>query len=325
MPPPRPDEWRFVSEGSTEIATRAETAVAALARRRRGLVTRADLRACGVSDATIAEWIRRGRLVRIHRGVYAYGHASLTAEGRWLAAVLACGPGAVLSHRSAAAAWALLPSARSRFDVIVAGAGGRELPLVDAHRCRLRPDDRTELGGLPITTPMRTLVDLAAVVSPARLERAVEAAERLGSLDLRAVDAILARTPRRRGAAALRAALAAHRPEHAWTRSGIERAALALVERAGLPRPQVNTVVAGHEVDLCWPEARLVAELDTTAFHGTVAAFHRDRARDAELAVAGWRVVRLSDRQLAGDPDAVAATLRALLRPPDARRTRARA
>ncbi|HEY8584088.1 MAG TPA: type IV toxin-antitoxin system AbiEi family antitoxin domain-containing protein [Capillimicrobium sp.] len=289
--------------------------MAAIAARQHGVVSRAQLRAA-LGQATVDRWVRAGRLVRLHRGVYAYGHAALTGDGRWMAAVLACGERSTLGVRSAGASWALLTTSRTRVDVIVRGAAGRGLDLVDAHRFRLHPSERTERNGIPITTPMRTLVDLAAVERPHRLARAVEAAERLRLLDLAEIDAILARAPRRRGARALREALRAHRPEHAWTRSGVERAAVALIERHGLPRPRVNAVVDGHEVDLCWPAERLVAELDTPDFHGTRAAFERDRARDAQLTAARWRVIRLTGERLRQEPEAVAAQLRALLRPP---------
>ncbi|HEU4656380.1 MAG TPA: type IV toxin-antitoxin system AbiEi family antitoxin domain-containing protein [Capillimicrobium sp.] len=312
-PPHTPgNEWRVSLADRDELATRRVARVAAA---QDGVLSTRDLLAAGLSRAAISRWLAAGRLVRIHRGVYAYGHAALTPNGRRLAAVLACGPGAVLSHRSAAAAWGLLTTHRPRFDVITAGAAGRALDGIDAHRCRLHPSERTMLGALPITTVARTIVDLAAVESQARLERAIVAAERAALLDLREIDAIVARAPRRRGTRRLRAALAAYRPEHAWTRSELERATLALIERHGLPRPSVNALVAGHEVDLHWPGDALVVELDTLGTHGGAAAFHGDRARDQDLTAAGQRVIRLTDRQVADEPARVAATLRALLRP----------
>jgi Protein of unknown function (DUF559) len=152
------------------------------------------------------------------------------------------------------------------------------------------------------------------VVRPERLERVVEEAERLGLFDGRAVERLLARNRGRRGVSALRAAMAVARPDSSWTRSALERRFLDLCRDAALPPPAVNVWVAGHEVDMVWLDRHLVVELDGYAFHRTRAAFERDRARDAALQVAGFRVMRLSPRRLEADEAGILADVEALLR-----------
>jgi Protein of unknown function (DUF559) len=204
-----------------------------------------------------------------------------------MAAILACGDKSMLSHRPAGAAWDLLGYEGRRIDVIVP-------------------------RGIPVTSVSRTLLDLAEVVRVNLLERAFETAERLNLLDLMAIEELLSRCLRHRGRRALIDVLRRHRVPF-MTRSELERAFLELCRDAGLPLPLLNVIVEGFEVDAVWLECKLVVELDSHEFHLTRAAFERDRVRDANLQLAGYRVIRITHRRLQDEPEAIVATLRALL------------
>jgi very-short-patch-repair endonuclease len=247
--------------------------------------------------------LRVGRLHRLHRGVYMLGHGAAGREARALAAVLACGPGAVLSHRSAGAWWGLLDTRRADVDVTASrGRGARS--GIDVHRARaLDVADTTTQRGMPITTASRTLLDLAAVVPAHRLERALAQAERLHVYDHRAVLDVVARCNGHRGAGALRAAVDRGAE---LTRSDLEARVLAAIRRAGLPAPRINdrVVVPGHaplEADFHWPAEQLIVETDGYETHGTRAAFDADRRRDAALQAAGYRVLRFTARSAASE------------------------
>jgi very-short-patch-repair endonuclease len=286
-------------------------ALITLADRQYGVVAREQLRAIGMSDTEIRNAIRRGRLRRMHRAVYAVGHRALRAEGHWLAAVLAGGPGTALSHRSAAALWELCRSDRGRIDIIVCTRRGDPDPALDVHRPRrLDAADVTSHKGIAVTTVARTLADLAGVVGDPVLARAVAQAEVLGLYDHGALCDVLNRSNGRRGARALRAAIDT---SPTFTRSELEGRFLRMCAKHGLPKPLVNVVVCGHEVDFFWPAARLIVETDGHTYHGTRHAFETDRVRDAELTVAGYRVIRITYRRLRTDPAGVAATIRALV------------
>jgi REase_MTES_1575 len=238
-------------------------------------------------------------------------------EGRWLAAVLACGDRAVLSRRSAAALWGLRPS--DAIEVTVLGRSRHRRRGIVVHSSRDLPaGDRTTRRAIPVTTVPRTLVDLAGVVNKRDLERTLEEAERLRLLDLAALRRILERGSRRQGTPLVREILGDALPGAAATRSELERRFLVLCRRAGLPLPAVNVTVAGFEVDAAWPEARLVVELDGHAYHRTRAAFERDRARDTALQLAGFRVLRVTHRRLEQEPAAVLNAVRSLLDLPTA-------
>jgi very-short-patch-repair endonuclease len=293
----------------TQVAKDGE--IAALAGRQYGVVSRAQLLALGLSGSAIGRRVRGGRLHPVHRGVYAVGHASLTREARYLAAVLASGPGAVLSHVAAAQLWDLRPSSARAVDVIVPVASrGVRRPGVRAHRSVLRAGERTVHRRIAVTTPARTLLDLAHVLPTRALHRALDRAEALRVFDL---DALRRVADGRPGTAALRAALGDHDAGTTLTRSEFEERLLEVCARHGLPRPLVNTVVCGLEVDTLFADARVVVEADGYAHHGTRAAFERDRARDRRLAVAGYRVLRVTHRALTEDPEAFAAELRHLV------------
>ncbi len=210
-----------------------------------------------------------------------------------MAAVLHGGEGAVLSHRSAAALWRMRSGAGPRAHV-TAPRKRRNSAKVTFHCADLPPDEITTEQGIPVTTPARTLLDLAPLLPSPVLARMVEAAPSRGAH----LAELLERYPRRAGVPRLRAVLAAAQP---MTRSDLEAIALEAMERTGLPTPQVNVVVDGHEVDFVWREHGLIAELDTYVTHGSRAAFERDRERDRKLMLAGWRVVRITNEEALGD------------------------
>jgi very-short-patch-repair endonuclease len=231
-----------------------------------------------------------------------------------MAAVLACGSDALLSHRSAAALWGISSAASPRIDVTVAGRSRRGRPGIALHQVRsLTPDERDRRDGIPVTSVARTMLDLAEVLSTHQLERAFEEADRLRLLDLRAISQVCERRCGHHGIGALRALLSKQLRPVPETGSELERSFLDLCREAGLPGPAVNVSIAGFEVDAVWPDRRLVVELDGYAFHRTRGAFERDRARDADLQLAGYRVRRVTARRLADEPAAVAAAIRSLL------------
>jgi hypothetical protein len=219
------------------------------------------------------------------------------------AGVYAVGPDAVLSHRSAGALSSIRASARWAIDVTV----GRKVPSrdgIDLHHARLEPDEITTIDGIPVTTPARTLVDLAAVLPADQLRRAVKQAQilRLPYPDLE-------RYRGRRGVAKL------PRTDPLPTRSELEDRFSAFLDAHGLPPALVNAPARGREPDFRWPKAQLIAELDGYDTHGTREAFEDDRTRDRALLVAGWRTIRVTWRQLHEQPRALAKDLRALLDP----------
>jgi very-short-patch-repair endonuclease len=269
------------------------------ASRQWGVVSRAQLADMEIAAATVDAWVRRGRLIVVHRGVYAVGHAVLRREGRWQAAVLACGEGAVLSHVSAATHWGLLQTGASLIDVTARrarhGTAGIRL-----HRSRsLIARDCTNHQGIPTTTVPRTLLDLAATLPAHRLERALAQAERLQLYDHRAIEDVITTANGHRGRALLAHATAR---EPKLTRSELEAWFLNLIREIELPEPAVNVTLTAPdhprlEVDFCWPSHRLIVELDGWETHRTRAAFEDDRRRDAALQAIGWRVLRFTWRE----------------------------
>jgi predicted transcriptional regulator of viral defense system len=220
---------------------RIDQAIAELASRQHGLVTFKQLRGIGLSASAIDGRVRAGRLHRVHRGVFAVGHPLLSRNGRFMAAVLACGARAALSHRSGACHRGLRSDNRATIDVTSAKRSGRKLAGITAHSgATLLPRDVEIVDGIPTTSLARTLLDLADVVSQRRLERAVEEALVLRQLDMRAVDDVLARANGRRGAATLRAVLDAIRPGTTTTRNDLEEAFLHICRNANAPPDAVN-------------------------------------------------------------------------------------
>jgi hypothetical protein len=280
----------------------AQPELADLVRRQWGVITRAQLEALGMRDKGISEWVRSGRLRRLYRGVYAVGHDRLRLEGRWLAAVLACGPGAVLSHRDAAQLWELRQSRSAVIDVTVPTRSGRRKQAgIRIHRSgRLAPSEVTVRDGIPVTTVARTLLDLADVLDRHALKRAITQAEYVNRFDLAALNAVVQNNPGRCGAKLREAAMGRrHR-----TRSGLELRFLDLVERHGVEEPETAVWFEGYELDFVWRRVGLVVEIDGVAAHRTRSAISGDRLRDRRLWRAGFRTMRLTGDAL-DDEDAV--------------------
>jgi predicted transcriptional regulator of viral defense system len=300
---------------SPEFIQLLDVRIAGLADAQHGVVSLGQLERLGLSPRAVRNRVATGRLHRVHRGVYAVGRARLSVHGRRMAAVLACGPGAVLSHRTAAAALGL-QRAGARIEVTVPSRSARRRSGLIVHRSPgLHPEDTTTVNGIPCTTTARTLLDLAAVASATELARAIEAAERLRLFDLHAVEAQLERAPGHPGAARLRAALVAY-SEPPPSREEFERLGFEVLARTPLGRPLVNTLIDTAEeqleVDFCWPDRRLIVEADSWEFHKTRAAFERDRRRDLLLRAAGWTVIRITWRQLTQRPHEVIAAITAV-------------
>jgi hypothetical protein len=258
-----------------------------------------------------------GRLHRVQQGVYSIRHRVIPRNGHLLAAVLACGPGAVLSHRSAAVLHGLLGEAGSRIHIIAPNRRGRSPRGISAHRDgTLTSKDTAKVDGIPCTRIARTLLDLAATKDRG-LCRAITQAEVERKFDLREVEELLRRNKGRRGVRRLRLAIGLHDPREQLTRRELEARFLDLCRRYGLPLPEVNghLVVNGISMmpDFIWREAGLIVEADSRRVHGTVAAFEKDRRRDQILAAAGWTVIRCTWRQVLDEPETLSSTVRTLL------------
>jgi Transcriptional regulator, AbiEi antitoxin len=273
--------------------------IAELADRQEGVVTRRQLRALGFTASAVDRRLRAGRLHVLLPGVYAVGHRRVGLGGRRWVAVLWSGGGAVLSHASAAAAWGFRPSGGAALIhvTVPARTGRRSRDWVRVHRpSRIAADEVTALDALPITTPARTLLDLAATgLRGRRLEAALDRAEHMRLIDFADLGRLLARHGGRRGAPALAAVLARYQP--ADTHSVLEEIVLELCDQHGIPQPLVNTVVLGRERDFYWPERRLVVEADSYAWHRSPSALNDDRERDVELVLAGHIGLRFTYEQ----------------------------
>ncbi len=294
----------------------------ALARRQYGPFALAQLLDLGLTPSGVRKRVASGRLHRIHRAVYALVPSELLGrDGRFMAAVLACGPGAALSHRSAAALHELRATERAGVDVTVPSRSPRKHPGIDVHRSTtLAEADTTHVNGIRCTTIARTQIDLADVVNDRAVERAYDQAEILEAFDLRALEDQLARNRCRRATPRVRAILERHRVGATATWSELEERLLALCRASGLADPEANAWIAPDDgepaihVDFLWrAEPRLVVETDGRRYHATRRAFESDRRRDQRLTLAGWRVVRITWRQLIQAPEQVTTMLRALL------------
>jgi len=279
-----------IALGMREQCSTGDARIAAIAGRQHGVVTREQLAACGIDKSAVTRRLRAGRLHRLHRGVYAVGHRSLSWRGRWLAAVLAAGEGAVLSHASAAALWEFLRPVHGPIHATVAAAARRKKrPGLRLHRSRtLAPSEITHRHGIAVTVPARTITDIRAAVEPYLFRRALRQAE-----------------------------LAGHRVPQLGTtrrtRSDLELLFLAVCERHGLPLPLVNHRVHGHLVDFYWPGHRLVVETDSWDYHRGSVAFEDDHGRELALRRHGLAVRRYTGAQIETEPRAVVADLRAAL------------
>jgi very-short-patch-repair endonuclease len=274
--------------------------IARIARVQHGTVTTSQLLGAGLTKSAISKRAQHGRLHRIHRGVYAVGHRGLSEEGRWMAAVLACGPGAVLSHGAAAVHWGLLRPLDGPIDVTVPTQNGRRRRRgIRLHRCESLKAPWSTSGlpkrlaslvtvrdRIPVTTVTRTIADLPSTVAPHLVRRAIRQAEFLRlPLDL----------------------------ETDRTRSDLEREFLRLCQRFRLPLPEVNVLIDGMTVDFLWRDRMLVVETDSYATHGGTIAFEDDRERDLRLRRLGYSVHHFSEHQLELEPAAVAADVAAVL------------
>lgn len=296
-----------------------DAALAEVAASQHGVVTKDQLRRLGLSDGAIAERVASGRLHRCHPGVFAVGHPGVSRDGRRMAVVLACGPGAALSHTTAAVVWGLRGGGVTHWHVVAPGmSGGRRGPRgATVHRTLdLAPQDVATVAGVPVTSVARTLVDLAGVVRPASLARAIHEAEVQRALDVEAIADVMRRLPRRRGVAALRKLLGSP-GDPATIAEAFPVAFLRLCHRHGLPTPRigVHLPIAERlvECDAVFPAARLVVELDGERFHRTRRSFEGDRRRDAALAAEGYQTVRLTWHRVTHEGPTVAAELKQII------------
>jgi predicted transcriptional regulator of viral defense system len=287
-----------------------DLAIAAVAGPQHGVIAVWQLLDLGLGRGAIEHRVRSGRLYRLHRGVYAVGHRPLSPLAHAMAAVLACGPGAALSHRSAAALWGVNKHHPSTPEVTT--RAGRLRPGIRIHRsCTLTDADVTEHFGIPVTSPARTVFDNAPRLNDVRLARAVNALRRARYLSLADLAELLDRQPPCAATKQLREHVA--HPERAPTRSEFEDAFILFAKRYGLPDPLVNSDVLGYEIDIFFPAHKLVVELDGYEDHGPRAQFEDDRDRDADLLAAGIATVRITWERLTMKPAREAARLHVIL------------
>ncbi len=291
-----------VQSGSVDVV------VAELAGRQHGVVARRQLLALGIGRQAIARRRERGALHPVHRGVYAVGHAALTLRGRWMAAALAAGLHAVLSHRAAAALWGL----RGGTTLEVTAPDDVKRRGVIAHRAHVPFDECTVRDGIPVTTVARTLLDLAAILPPDQLERAMRKAEYLQLTDTVPLDALVVRYPNRKGVGHIRRIAGIPRLGADRINSTLEERFHAWLTTTDLPRPIANGTVLGCECDAVWPDQRVVVEVDGPG-HATPLQRAEDARRDRALTIAGWRPMRVTEGQLEWELDALEADLRGVL------------
>lgn len=302
-PPPWPQRLDDPLGGKRVAASdRATTVIRELAESQHGVVAWRQLLALGLDEGLLRKRVVRGRLLPLHRGVFALGHRRIGIRGEWMAAVLACGPAAVLSYGSAAHLWGIRGS---RGPVEVSRVSGHRRP----HGVRLHqpksfpPEDVAEEAGIPVTSLERTLVDIAGRLDMRHLERTLVAADRSRRLSWPALRRVLDRPGGRKGVGRLRRLVEQVDPRAADTRSPTEVDFLGLCRKGNLPLPQVNVIVEGRLVDFFWPQAGLIVETDGYAYHNDRPAFERDRESTVALTAAGYKVHRATYRMLERDPD----------------------
>lgn len=279
----------------------ATAAIRELAERQHGVVAWRQLIELGLGRGQIEDRVRGGRLLVLHRGVFALGHRRIGTHGSWLAAVLACGPHAVLSYGSAGALWGIRGS---RGPIEVTRRSGHRRPHgVRLHQTRsLPPQHVTVEAGIPVTTPERTLLDLAVRLDARRLERAVVAADRANRICWPELHRVVEEGVGRKGRGLLRRLCDQIDPRAVDARSNPEIDFLALCRKASLPLPAVNVLVEGRLVDFFWPQEKLVIEIDSYWYHDDRPAFERDHKSTVALMGAGYQVLRTTDRMLEEDP-----------------------
>lgn len=312
-----PDELAVVHLSGAETTSRPwEQLIAELADAQHGVVARHQLLEMGMGRRAIGGRLAKGALHPVHRGVYAVGRTGLSRKGEWMAAVLAGGRAAVLSHRPAGKLWGLLGGGVGPLEITrPAGLRSRCSGIV-GHQANLSAGEIKLLDRIPVTSPFRTVFDLAAVLSRRQLERAMNEADVHGLVDGVSLPQLLDRHPGHRGAANLRTLLGTSDPGGV-TRNDFEEAFVALLDASGLPRPRLNADLAlrgrFYEVDCLWQAQRVAVELDGHAVHGTRRAFEADRERDRVLLAEGWRPMRVTWRQLQDEPEVIVSDLRRLL------------
>jgi very-short-patch-repair endonuclease len=280
-----------------------------LVERQHGVVAHHQLLELGLNRSSIHWRLRSGRLHVVRRGVYAVGRPELSRHGRWMAAVLACGPGAALSHGSAAALWGFGSEPRGLVETSLPPGRRCRRPGIRAHRRTApQPGDLAEHEGIPVTSPVRTLIDLAAGLPTAQLERAVNEADKL---DRVAADALYGALDDYRGVPGVAQLRKLLDPLHfRLSDSGLEQAMRPLAEAAGLPAPETKAWVNGYEVDLFWPELGIVVETDGLRYHRTASQQRRGLERDQAHLTAGLWPLRFSHWQVAHEPAQVRKVLR---------------
>jgi very-short-patch-repair endonuclease len=302
--------------GGESSARVKDEAMARLALRQHGVVARRQLLDLGMSGRAIERRLQRGQLHEVFRGVYVFGARRISRKGRWMAAVVVSDERTVLSHRSAGRLWRLLPSADEWVDVMnPPGRVVRRKGIV-SHESEIWNDEREVVDAIPVTSPFRTIFDLAAVLKLRELERTWHEAEVRGLRDRVSLPMLLERYPGRRGARNLRALLEAAEPV-GFTRNDFEEVFVALVDSYGLRRPRMNGTLALRgrffEIDALWEDERVAVELDSRSVHSTNRNFESDKQRDRILLAEGWRTVRVTWRQLKDEPDEIVADLRKAL------------
>jgi very-short-patch-repair endonuclease len=298
----------------TQSPTHRDQVVGGFADRQHGVVSREQLLAAGQTPRVIRRAVEAGRLRLVFRGVYAVGHVALRREGWWMAALLACGEGAALSHRTAATVWGLTTGPTLPIDVTTSTDHGRKHRQITTHRMLVAPLDAVVRDNLRVTTPSRTIVDLAATLKGRALREVVERAQDLNRFDPTDIRDTLAHTPRRPGTKRLNDLITLMAPDDDNARSHLERLFLALTRKAKLPKPTANHEIAGRRRDFAWPDQRLVVETDGYRYHASRTAKRRDNRRDRELTAVGWRPVRFTYEEVAFEPSMVGEELAQLLR-----------
>jgi very-short-patch-repair endonuclease len=294
-----------------------ERELAEIAGRQHGIVGRSQVEGLGLSEDSIDRWVRVGRLHRLHPGVYALGHDAITQRGRWMAAVLASGDGAVLSHRSATALWGIWGSRTGEAHVTVPRKS-RSQRSIRRHFGALPVDEVTIRDGIPVTSAARAVLDLAVDKGEAAAESALREMEYLGIYGEVSLPVLLERHPRHRGAAIVGRCLDRVRDDPGGRiRSPLEELFLPFLDAHQIPRPRLNAWLTigddRFQVDCHWPDARLIGELDGFKAHGTRRSFKKDRRRDRRLGAHGFQSVRITEDQLHDEPAEVAADLRTTL------------
>jgi very-short-patch-repair endonuclease/predicted transcriptional regulator of viral defense system len=289
----------------------ADALVGELGAAQHWVVTHEQLQGLGLGADSVGHRVKTGRLHPVYRGVYAIGRPALEQQGRWMAAVLACGDEALLSHRSAAALWGLARNpAEQEVEVVTPDAVLRGRPGIRVHRrADLRAEHRREVDGIPVTDPISTLVDLASCAPEWQVEQAINAADRLGLVDSETLRAAVPRLAPRPGKACIRRLAGCD----ALTDTGLERKFLAIVRSANLPSPRTQAMVNGYRVDFYWPDLGLVVETDGWRYHRTPGEQATDQRRDQAHARRGLTALRFGESQIRNEPRTVQRTLKAVV------------